>query len=339
MRNISSSKEAIRFTSQFQELRDSIGGNVDDLAWLASSNETVSKLCDKVFFAYQLLKEEEQSRREKFAESVSQSFISDRKEYDNKYAKPIGAEVLRKLLGTFPDMGMNDTSPLDCEWRWADEDAEENAKSTETAIGYARDIARFSSEFEDPDTIKYVEKGVTTWERLKNVAGLDVRGVLRRRALVPFILVPHHMSGKWNGEEKTSLLAHLQQAHDAFIFGTPFASLALMRSIMEAVLLEHYTFRGKAGKIRQLSDLINDCNTLPIGIEKENLRDFKNLADGVLHLKSEKSQSRPEGKSLEQTLARFLLTLKALIELAPSPAEVTVTEIWNQQAVRKQPCP
>ena len=41
------------------------------------------------------------------------------------------------------------------------------------------------------------------------------------------------------------MLKNLQEAHDAFVFGATYAALALMRSIMEAVLRDHYRADGK----------------------------------------------------------------------------------------------
>ena len=41
------------------------------------------------------------------------------------------------------------------------------------------------------------------------------------------------------------MLTNLQQAHDAFVYGAHYAALALMRSIMEAVLRDHYGAEGR----------------------------------------------------------------------------------------------
>ena len=43
----------------------------------------------------------------------------------------------------------------------------------------------------------------------------------------------------------------LQQAQDAFIYGAPFAAIALMRAILEIVLSRHY---GAAGRERKHDD-------------------------------------------------------------------------------------
>ena len=80
-----------------------------------------------------------------------------------------------------------------------------------------------------------VEGGVEAWKSLVDEVGFDLEGVFRRRALVPFINIPSHVA-KRHGDETLSLLTLLQQAHEAFVYGVPFAALALMRAILETVL-------------------------------------------------------------------------------------------------------
>ena len=88
--------------------------------------------------------------------------------------------------------------------------------------------------------------------------GFSLFFLFRRRNLVPFTLVPKHVSDRYGSAEKLSLLTLLQEAHEAFVFGTPFAALALMRSVMETVLRDHYQAQGK-----DLNDYINDAENTP----------------------------------------------------------------------------
>jgi hypothetical protein len=77
-----------------------------------------------------------------------------------------------------------------------------------------------------------------------------------------------------------SVLKNLQQAHDAFIFGAPFATLALMRSIMEAVLRDHYGAQGD-----DLRERINNARAhLPSQANVLRLHQLRKLANTVLHL-------------------------------------------------------
>jgi hypothetical protein len=102
----------------------------------------------------------------------------------------------------------------------------------------------FRKEFFGDDPRKLVEWAISHWKKLKDEVGFDLRGVFRRRALVPFILFPRHVAARHGQTEMLSIYQNLRQAHEAFVFGTPFAALSLMRSIMEIVLRDHYGADG-----------------------------------------------------------------------------------------------
>jgi hypothetical protein len=74
--------------------------------------------------------------------------------------------------------------------------------------------------------------------------GLDLSSAMKRRGMTPNIFVPTHLAKKFNNQEQIALYELLQQALNAFIFGASAASIALMRSVVELVLSEHYGSRG-----------------------------------------------------------------------------------------------
>jgi hypothetical protein len=78
----------------------------------------------------------------------------------------------------------------------------------------------------DEDFRECIEDAMAAWQRLKHDAGFDLQGVFRRRELIPFVLVPRHVAAKHGSAEALSMLKNLQQAHDAFVFGAPFARLS-----------------------------------------------------------------------------------------------------------------
>ena len=147
---------------------------------------------------------------------------------------------------------------------------------------------------------------IATWRRLKEESGFDLSGIFRRRELVPFVLIPRHVSKSHGEAEKLSLLTHLQQARDAFVFGVPFAALALMRSILEATLTKHYRAEGE-----DLNDKIPFCRDLPRGASKRVLHDLRRLANDVLHFNNEQVRLPQD---FEKELLTLLYVLRALIE-------------------------
>ena len=106
----------------------------------------------------------------------------------------------------------------------------------------------------------------------------------RRRAIIPFVLVPRQVAAKHGSAEKLSLLKNLQQAHDAFAFGATYAALALILSIMEALLRDHYDAEGK-----DLNERIRNARgRLPRGANETALHRLRKLGNAILHLDPKK---------------------------------------------------
>jgi hypothetical protein len=175
-------------------------------------------------------------------------------------------------------------------------------------------------ETEVQDDPMPIEEGIklamADWRSLKDEAGLDLRGVFRRRALVPFVFFPRHVASHHSQSEMLSVYQNLRQAHEAFVFGAPFAALALMRSIMEVVLRDHYRASGKDLRER----ISNSRKLLPNGANEAALHRLRKIANAILHLDNERNEALPklESVQLEKELLSLLSVLRALIEGAPS---------------------
>ena len=114
--------------------------------------------------------------------------------------------------------------------------------------------------------------------------------------------------------ETLSMLQNLQQAHDAFVYGAPYAALALMRSILEAVLRDHYRAEGV-----DLNERIRNARgRLPRGANDARLHRLRKLANAILHLDREKDEGLPklDDESLEKEIVSLLFVLRELIEKA-----------------------
>ena len=108
------------------------------------------------------------------------------------------------------------------------------------------------------------------------------------------------------------MLKNLQHAHDAFVYGATYAALTLMRSIMEAVLRDHYHAEGK-----DLSERIRNARgRLPRGANEAALHRLRKLANVILHLNREKDECLPtmDEARLEKEIVSLLFVLRALIE-------------------------
>lgn len=153
------------------------------------------------------------------------------------------------------------------------------------------------------------------WETLKARSGLDIRGVLRRRALIPFVLFPRHVSARQSNTDLPSIYRNLRQAHEAFVFGASFAALALMRSVMEMTLREHYDAKGS--NLRERIDGVS--TSLPPRANAAALHRLRELANEVLHGRRFGSVHQPiaETRKLEREIVSLLFVLRALVEGAP----------------------
>jgi hypothetical protein len=175
-------------------------------------------------------------------------------------------------------------------------------------------------EFLDPENRNdeagpNVDKGTEAWDILTDTVGLDVSGVLRRRLLVPFVLVPRRISASHGNQEKVSLLTNLQEAQQAFVFGLYGAALALMRSTMEAVLRDHYSAMGN-----DLDERIGSVrNRLPRGASEAALHRLRRLANRILHIDNSRRDRGREmtQEELETEIVSNLRALRALIEASP----------------------
>ena len=85
----------------------------------------------------------------------------------------------------------------------------EQAGGIEEAIEFAQINADQKNRWIEDDELEFIERiqdGIAAWDRLKQETGFDLRGVFRRRALVPFVLVPRKVAAKQGSAETLSML-------------------------------------------------------------------------------------------------------------------------------------
>lgn len=307
------SPEVVEFMTLFERLKLFSDDAPEDLAGLAATDSSVKDLCTQLSSAAHYLKMNERRARVLFAAPVGPAFLAAWRDYEQRYESVVSGVWLSDLL---PELGTGEPSRIpkaDLQWDHADDEAGEQAGGIEEAF----DFAQFNADQEDrwidqQDFIERVQDGIAAWERLKQDTGFDLRGVFRRRALVPFVLVPRQVAAKHGNAETLSMLKNLQQAHDAFVFGATYAALALMRSIMEAVLRDHYRAEGK-----DLNERIHNARGhLPPGANEAALHRLRRLANAILHLDREKDEGLPniDEVRLEKEIVSLLFVLRALIE-------------------------
>jgi hypothetical protein len=310
------STEVVRFMSLFARLKDWIDDDPVDLAALAQSDDSVRHLCDELSLAACVLARLQRHCTELFAAPVDPKFIEDWRQYEERYASKVTGIWLSRIYLEREPGDSSKPSALDLEWENADDEASDQASAIEKAIDFAQVNADQHDRWEPEQEgwIRSIKEGVDAWTGLQYETGFDLRGVFRRRALIPFILVPRHVASKYGNSAKLSLFKHLKQAHNAFVFGATYGALALMRSILEVVLRDHYKAEG-----RDLEERIRGARArLPPSANEAALHRLRKLANAILHQNSERHEGllQMDDVQLEKEIVSLLFVLRALIENA-----------------------
>lgn len=298
----------VRFLLSYNRLRDIIDDDPAELVALAHDDPTLTDLCIQLGDAALALRLSERRVAELFAAPADPHFVAAWRDYEERYQRPLATIYLRSLGFLWDTPETESSTDFFRAWSVAAEEAAERAQALQEIIDFAQEQIEQEHRGFGPDFVERVGDGIAEWHRFRESAGFDIGGAFRRRALVPFVLVPRHVAKGHGDREKISLFTHLRQAHDAFIFGVPFASLALMRAILEGVLRDHYGGTG------DLCDMIDQVRGLPPEASRAKLHRLRMLANDIVHLKQEKVRLPAD---LERELLSFLHGLRALIENAP----------------------
>jgi hypothetical protein len=154
--------------------------------------------------------------------------------------------------------------------------------------------------------------GIAAWRRFINDIGFGLHGVLRRRALAPFVIIPRHVSGHYGASDHYSLMARLQQAQEAFVYGVPLGALAIMRSILEIILRKHY--RLGDGKLVKLIETATATGLFPDEIRLSGIQKLLKLGNDAVHPNPEELHKISD---IEMEVLSLLFILRTLIERVP----------------------
>lgn len=314
------SEVVVRFMSLFAALKSVCSDQPAKLSGLAREDERIAALCREIIesTAYKLRKAERE-RRTLFASPVDPNFIAAWRDFEERYARFFESISLSLLLDSLPPAEVPDKSPIAPGEKWQNADALGfvESEALESLIDFAFDTGTDESRF-NIDFIDSIREGINAWEKLTGSVGFNLRGVLRRRLLIPFVLVPRHVADKQGSEPASLLFSALIDAHEAFVYGAPRASLALLRAVLEATLREIYMGQGD-----NLESLINSVSDkFPNGVQAARLHKLRCLANGLLHINPDNKMVQRlremDEKLVELEIASFMRMLRDLIEGAPN---------------------
>lgn len=305
--------EVIQFLDLFARLKPHCDDRPDRLPDLAREKQDVRQICLDLYWSVQDLKAGERRDRQLFAAPTNPDFRQAWRDFEDRYDEVLEQLMLEHWLQIGLTVGSDGQSRFDRRWDAAEVMAKLDAANMTEALDFAEFVVTSNADGHyDAAQMEDCSDGLQNWRGLIDGAGFDVEGVLRRRHLVPFVLVPRDVAAKHGQTNRLSMLRHLQQAQEAFVYGAPFAALALMRSIVEAVLRDHYGAEG-----RDLSERISSVQSrLPAGASLESLHRLRRLANAILHLDPGRGEGIPKMDDirLEKEVLSLLYVTRALIE-------------------------
>jgi hypothetical protein len=284
------------FIIAFDELRK-ICGSPAEIAEESLKNNKVKDLCDKLASIKISFSMDEIYERKLFRDPVNAAFIKAWREYDNSWNGAVTdvawAEIFEGLETNFEDSRKD---RFYREWEWADEKAKHVVACMVDTVERAVDSLQIGDFNED--YVDLIENGAREFRSLRTVVGVNLHGIIRRRALTPTILIPSHVAKRHGAilgpqsSNKLSLKLQLREAQEAFIFGLPLAALSHMRAIMEILLTFHYGFQDT-----RLDDKID---RLRYDTQKTKLHKLRKIANDVLHSNALNKEDPHREKTLKE---------------------------------------
>jgi hypothetical protein len=318
------SATVVSFMARFARLKTFVDDDPTDLVSDAIRDESVRDLCAALAWDSFFLEIAERNDRELFSIGVDPSFIAAWRDYQKRYDGPVGWVSGCVLFSTFggdeedlvAQLASGRPRPPTVLERWANANAEaaEAVGKIAKAVTFAKDQIEEEDRWDDDqeDWVQDITDGVRAWSLLEHQTGIDLRGMLRRRALVPFVLIPRKIANQQGSKDRTALLRNLKEAQDAYVRGTLVASVVLLRATVEVALKEHYKTFGDDLKKR----IESARGKLPFGVTVRELHELRELANDFLHEPSLLGNGGlgAEGAENEIRVAALLVTVRALIE-------------------------
>lgn len=275
-------------------------------------------LAEQLFSSAGHIERIEAASRLAFAPHIPPEVIAARRDYEERWQYIVWKIADRELIALFDGL-FSDTQESDGEVDVEPSRRDELDVKIENLKDEAKDKAGEIDhlvqwgwwKFEDnPEDYGWMLRSNEAWRELTGPTGLDVAGALWRRKALPFILIPSHVSSRYGEQERFSLYQRLAQAAQAFVFGAPYACLALQRAVLEEVLREHYAVRGET-----LQELIENVKQSQLGqsIWPEHLKLLQSAANRALH----GMVAPPATGGYDRAIIKSFEMLRRLIENAP----------------------
>ena len=318
----SDSPEVQAFMALFHRLRERTADDPSALEREAQSDPSLAKLCRELASAAGLLELAQRNHRQLFSTPTNSNFIEIWRDYELRYSRHVSGVFLFALglllkSPTQSDRGeviSKGADEFERVWEWEQEEATSNAEAFQAIIELAEDEIEIQAKRRKWDSadVERARDGIHAWRGLVEGAEFDLAGVFRRRKLTPFVMIPRHVSGHYGTSDPLSLMARLQQAQEAFVYGVPLGALAIMRSILEIILKKHYQLGD--GKLVKLIETAAAQGLFPKEVGLSEINRLHKLGNDAVHQMPEELHRVFD---IEKEVLSLLFILRTLIERIP----------------------
>jgi hypothetical protein len=290
------------FLLAYRQLINIASNDPDNLAARAKADSRLQTACEKVEKAAFSIFIAERYSDTRFAHDIPKAEIEAINDYDNRWRRAVGETnpFMRDILRMTKKPPARDPDRE----RIADaiEEGEHLSSKFEALIDHARDHTT-----DDPDTEfwEWAFDALSVWDGLRTRTQFNLRDILARLELVPFVRIPSEVSRAHGSAEAVSLFQRLHDAQQAFVFGCYLSCAAMQRAILEDIL-------PPGDKVPRRIDNAN--LTLPV---KKRLHEISLFARDVLHADRRNQVQGLQRAEMILKLVRGLRTLKELIEAGP----------------------
>ncbi|MBZ0123712.1 MAG: hypothetical protein K8F31_07475 [Roseovarius sp.] len=309
------SPEVHEFLTLFRSVKEQCGDEPARIEWLIENKDRFRALCNKLHYSASLLKSHERRRRELYIENVAVDFREAWRDFEERFEDSVNP--LARLLDV--DLGLPDSHPTTEEnsipkskiedyWDLLDDEAAAFAVGFSDALSEQEDRLENRRELDGSASTEdfLMQEGLDGWRELEK-AGVDIRGIFRRRKLCPvFLLPPETNDINYADGSYRKLLTATQ---NAFVYGVFPACSALLRTNLEAILQDIYGAKGDGlkNKIISVKEVLSDELFRRVLL-------IKTTADDILHGNKAAKSNYTNDPQLEIRLLQGMETVRELLE-------------------------
>lgn len=322
---MSSSSEAIRFSSAFRRMIKVTGGSPDHLQSNYHLDKSLQELAREVAIAAMPFEMDMLLQPDLVVSPVDKGFTTLWRQYQDGYSQLLiglpfdlfgkRGEILQRSRKVAPEEI----------WRLSDQNALDEMGCIDRVFQLAKEEYELRGELSEEGLNAQFEwefdTGLRLWDDILPAIGIDIKSTLRRYSLLTQVWLPQHVPARTVGH-KVAPAHYLKSALHAFVMNCDIAAFVLMRTTLETTLREHYLaeFCKIPNNCRSLEEMIDKAkHDLPRGVTTTALTRIRQRTNDLVHEGKQRETRKIIGdvRKFEIFMVNSLNQLRILIENAP----------------------